>query len=106
MASVAAVVGATIGIIGGGAAAQRGVKTPGSELLSGVGVPGFAEAGPELSLPEVAEADKGIDQSAVRRARTEEAERQRQRRGRASTIQQRRGGLLAQAETTGGLLGS
>jgi hypothetical protein len=100
-------IGLAAGVGAGAAAANQGVATPGGDILTGVGVEGFSPDLPELDLPEIPTIGTEIDQSAVNRARTAEAERIRKRRGRSSTIVSQRSGILAQAaETTGGLLGS
>lgn len=105
--STALAVGLAAGVGAGAVAAKEGVATPGGELLSGVGIEGFSPDLPGLDLPEIPTIGTEIDQSAVSRARTAEAERIRKRRGRASTIVSRKSGILAQAaETTGGLLGN
>ena len=105
--STALAVGLAAGVGAGAAAANQGVATPGGALLTGAGIEGFA---PDIDLPELPEVPiigTEIDQSAVSRARTAEAERIRKRRGRASTIVSRKAGILAKAaETTGNLLGN
>lgn len=94
------------GVGAGAAAATQGVQTPGGAVLSGAGVGEFdvGTGVPDLPAPEEISTD--VDQSAIRRARTAEAERIRKRRGRASTIQRKKAGLLSSpAETTGTLGG-